>query len=34
MIKVLSALVLYLTDNFTEEILIALRMKVATIISI
>lgn len=30
--KVLSALVLYLTDDFTEERLIARGMKVATII--
>lgn len=32
--KVLSALVLYLTDDFTEERLIARGMKVATIISL
>lgn len=32
--KVLSAPVLYLTDDFTEERLIARGMKVATIISL
>lgn len=32
--KVLSALVLYVTDDFTEERLIARGMKVATIISL